>query len=395
MSTSTAVAFSQQTPTRTSELVAREYGEMARPVDWSKRVLETGDGGTTRNDRYLDDRLPAVSEVFELILSMETDVQATDAVARSRTTDHPHPTPSLIPVSSTYSASELYLGPGVAVSPKPTVSGKMYSPSPIPEPTPIDEQHQDQDADTQNHDPYPYPAPIGKLVILSVIFFSIIGLTIGVALICNAKRVRAYLRPKSLKQPDEESNASSEKFKPTARNSALPPWLRLPSQIPNRPTIPDRTKVPRVPPPLLPVHADITNRDRGHRRKVIDITPEFPRSRFSDSSYADSLGSDSSIEEREPDLDAAPMVVREEDARTSIRRSGVPLMAAEEFFSLPSTSESLGRSLSRHERRSSAPVFGHGRSSFADWEAGLNVEEQRRMVSRSGSARRSRSVSGV
>lgn len=112
MSTSTAVAFSQQTPTRTSELVAREYGEMARPVDWSKRVLETGDGGTTRNDRYLDDRLPAVSEVFELILSMETDVQATDAVARSRTTDHPHPTPSLIPVSSTYSASELYLGPG-------------------------------------------------------------------------------------------------------------------------------------------------------------------------------------------------------------------------------------------------------------------------------------------
>ncbi|KAF9269687.1 hypothetical protein L218DRAFT_983505 [Marasmius fiardii PR-910] len=97
------------------------------------------------------------------------------------------------------------------------------------------------------------------------------------------------------------------------------------------------------------------------QNKVIDIIPDFPRSRFSvTSSDIGSLHETFQIGEAEEDEDG--------DEPYDCRLSDVPLLAPAEFFSLPSTSTVA----SRHSRRNSAPVFGRTRR-----VTGLSMETYR------------------
>uniref|UniRef100_A0A0W0GEE9 Uncharacterized protein n=1 Tax=Moniliophthora roreri TaxID=221103 RepID=A0A0W0GEE9_MONRR len=95
------------------------------------------------------------------------------------------------------------------------------------------------------------------------------------------------------------------------------------------------------------------------RNRVLDIVPDFPRSRFSvTSSDLGSVYSDSKFVIGED----------EEEGDEEEEEDFAPLLSPEEFFSLPSTSTIA----SRHSRRNSAPVFGRKRRI-----AGLSVAEYR------------------
>ncbi|KAL0069250.1 hypothetical protein AAF712_003614 [Marasmius tenuissimus] len=102
--------------------------------------------------------------------------------------------------------------------------------------------------------------------------------------------------------------------------------------------------------PQSPSQGPMQDRELARlQNRVIDIVPDFPRSRFSvTSSDLGSIHDPFQIGEAEDD---------ESEADTHIGHDASPLLPPAEFFSLPSTSTIA----SRHSRRNSAPVFGRHR----------------------------------
>jgi hypothetical protein len=115
--------------------------------------------------------------------------------------------------------------------------------------------------------------------------------------------------------------------------------------------------------------------------KIMDITPGFPRSRFSitSSDYAHSLRS-STISS---DMSMLPLPIVEQAPPAP-----PPLLPPSEFFSLPSSPD-LRRNLSfGHSRNCSAPIFGHDVSAH-----GFLAGTTGRI--RAGDHRKSKSISGL
>ncbi|KAK1225113.1 hypothetical protein PQX77_011983 [Marasmius sp. AFHP31] len=137
--------------------------------------------------------------------------------------------------------------------------------------------------------------------------------------------------------------------------------------------------------PQSPSQGPMQDRELARlQNRVIDIVPDFPRSRFSvTSSDLGSVHDPFQIGEAEDD---------ESDADTHIGHDASPLLPPAEFFSLPSTSTIA----SRHSRRNSAPVFGRHRRVAGLSMASYRLSRAKSLKSKKGTVisnhRKSRSV---
>lgn len=237
--------------------------------------------------------------------------QQSKSIFREASTSQPtHISSQLSTTTTSLSASNTptpHLGPGIVLPPASVTSVlPTLTSSPFDEPE--DDTHDallhgaqfSQPSDTPD-DPHPFQAPIHKLIVLSMVFLGFVGLSCGFLVLSSSKAIRSYLCC-SLKQ---KKPSSSEKLQPMTlpKNTPLPAvssprWLKLPTQIIGSPTSP----LPRS-----SIHGRIRNR-------VIDITPNFPRSRFSDSSSEGSA----SIYSDSDSLDGTAPNEKEEEATTIV-----------------------------------------------------------------------------
>jgi hypothetical protein len=334
-----------------SEHVASERGQHARAdsilaMMQPTRSIEFADGSAP------DSRLLPVSEVFKMM---------NDKSEMAVPTTSPIPSVS-VPLSSsttftdsqsTESTSRIF-GPGLLV-PTPLAGPELTPPSNIAAQSVKKDQHS---------------APVHKLILLGcviggIVVFSLLMFLVFTCRICNASRrekktalAESKISPFYEAQKDDKSDFSTESLDTSA-------WLKFP---PPSVTYRQNDKQAAL---LSPPNPRVIS-------KVIDITPDFPRSKFSitSSDYAQSLRS--SVNSSNVSMLPVP-IAGEEASEPSA------LLTPSEFFSLPSSTD-LRRSLSsRHSRNHSAPVFGHD----------VSLHTFLPGMMRAGDHRKSKSISGL
>ncbi|KAJ4490144.1 hypothetical protein J3R30DRAFT_3419398 [Lentinula aciculospora] len=169
-----------------------------------------------------------------------------------------------------------------------------------------------------------------------------------------ARGVHRNLDPLVIKDSEKpsalmpEANPEGHTYVDSAQpvSPVFPSWMKLPSQISpfqsHRDSLLSYFRLTRYSTYAQPSKL---HPQKPQKTRILDIVPDFPRSRFSvtSSDYSHSINS----------IEPHP---RLEHAIVSSRKS-VPLLTPEEFFSLPSSTTII----SRHSRAGSAPVFGRHR----------------------------------
>ena len=216
-------------------------------------------------------------------------------------------------------------------------------------------------AQSMDHD---HPAPIHKLVVIGSVMGGIIAFTLLSFLFFNR---RAFRREKTTELTDTKIVPFYQARKDFSTDSL------------------NTSAWPKFPPPSA------TYQKRGKQAallsprvvsKVLDITHDFPRSKFSVTSSDYVLSPRSSTNSTNASIPSVPIV-----------GEGAPfappaLLPPNEFFTLPSSPD-LRRSLSsRHSRNHSAPIFGH----YVSPQAFLTGVPSKM---RAGDHRKSKSISGL
>jgi hypothetical protein len=270
------------------------------------------------------------------------------------------------PVSSTTSAATQRieeptrtLGPSIIVA--PPLAG--------PESAPPDNAAAQSVVNDQN----PYPAPIHKLVLIGSVMGGIIAFTLLLFLFFNRRAfilcrratktvpVDTKIAPFYEARKDDELGFSTDSLDISAWPKFPPPSATYQQS--------DKQAALQSPP------------SRRVRSKVIDITPNFPRSKFSITSSDYGLSPRCSINSIDAPMPPMPIIGEETPFAPPA------LLPPSEFFSLPSSPD-LRRSLSsRHSRNHTTPIFGH------DISHAFLTNVPSRM--RAGDHRKSKSISGL
>ncbi|KAF9467820.1 hypothetical protein BDZ94DRAFT_1247819 [Collybia nuda] len=300
-----------------------------------------------RDGRSMHYELPVVSEVFK---KMVTDRNSPPEAlpAPLATTDSPTTTRVINPTGPLQ-----MIGPGIVVLPTPVPTSTPTTHATEPSST----------SDSASPEIHPYPVPARKLIIIGSVMGAILASTLLSYILLNHRCLGLCRKKKSERQSWVTFRSTPDEREPKEKgkgiDSPTPPWLRLSSSLSSN----GSTFVPKTP--------EAKNAPYTQSR-IIDISPDFPRSKFSvtSSDYPCSPSSSN------PSFVSAPSTMTRDPAIPP------PLMAPAEFFCLPSAPDLQNP---RHSRIRSEPVFGHV----------LPTPSQSLATIRSGEHRRSKSVSGL
>ncbi|KAF8235035.1 hypothetical protein L208DRAFT_1458179 [Tricholoma matsutake] len=312
---------------------------------------------TDPSESVPDGKLPPVAEVFKMMAEQsEISFPAT-----SQTVNSPA-APVALSTSTTFAGAQntesptrtpQIIGPGIGIAdPEARPPGNDAA-------QPVD------------NDDHPLPTPIHKFILVGSAMGGIIVFTLLMFLFFKHRTFNAYRKGKNAVQTDAKVSPSYETCKEGELDFSS-----------------DSLDSPKFPPPsstyqpterqaalLIPPGARVLSR-------VMNITPNFPRSKFSITSSDFTYSSRSSKNSFRTSMPPVPIVGEETPSELSA------LLPPSEFFSMPSSPD-LRRSLSsRHSRNHSAPIFGHDVSSQA-----FLASSPGRI--RAGDHRKSKSISGL
>lgn len=304
-----------------------------------------------------DIRLLPVSEIFKMMTANSETASPTTLPSVDA------PTPLSSPPSTTSA--------DILMTEIPTTTRRTAGPSLAvisgPESTPPSNT-----ADQSVHD-HPHPAPVDKLIVIGCVLGGMIVLSLLVFLTFNflvssvCKREKKIVLSNSKLSPFYKANKEDELDMSTdsVNNST---WPKFPP-----PSATYRQKEKQAGSLGPPTHRVLS--------KVMDITPGFPRSKFSMTISDYTHSPRSSVNSSVVSMPPIPIVGQVPSAAPA-------LLSPSEFFSLSSSSD-LRRSLSSgHSRIHSAPIFGHNFTSRALLASTFNKM-------RAGDHRKSKSISGL